>query len=101
MSSETLSSCCTPGGSCSADTSQATTAAPADGHTTVYAVAGMSCGHCEATLTKVVGGLDGVLSVDVDVAAGRVTVTTAGAPDDALLAEVIDEAGYELTGRAA
>ncbi|HZG02586.1 MAG TPA: heavy-metal-associated domain-containing protein [Streptomyces sp.] len=93
-----MSSCCTPDGSCSTGTSQTTTAV-ADSRTTVYAVSGMSCGHCKATLTKAIGELDGVLSVDVDVAAGQVTVTTGGAPDDALLAKVVDEAGYELTGR--
>jgi copper ion binding protein len=66
---------------------------------TTYAVSGMSCGHCEATLTKVVGTLDGVSGVEVDLGSGRVTVTTAAEPDDALIAEAVDEAGYELTGR--
>lgn len=91
-------SCCTPDGSCSTGT--ATTTA-AEGTATVYDVSGMTCGHCKATLTKEIGALEGVLAVDVDLAAGRVTVTTAGEPDDALLAEVVDDAGYELTGRAA
>ncbi|MFF9455526.1 heavy-metal-associated domain-containing protein [Streptomyces flaveolus] len=66
---------------------------------TTYAVSGMSCGHCKATLTRVIGELDGVTSVDVQVAAGRVTVTGTAEPDDAVIAEVVDEAGYELTGR--
>ncbi|MEU8352321.1 heavy-metal-associated domain-containing protein [Streptomyces sp. NPDC048845] len=96
-----MSSCCTPDGSCSTGAPETTTARAAGGHTTVYAVAGMSCGHCETTLTREIGALDGVLSVEVDVAAGRVTVTTGGAPDDARLAEAVDEAGYQLTGRAA
>lgn len=69
--------------------------------TTTYAVSGMSCGHCKATLTKVIGELDGVTEVGVDLEAGQVTVTSAAEPDDALIAEVVDEAGYELTGRAA
>ncbi|MGW0476655.1 heavy-metal-associated domain-containing protein [Streptomyces coeruleorubidus] len=64
-----------------------------------YAVSGMSCGHCKATLTKVIGELDGVSGVEVDLDAGQVTVTSAGEPDDALIAETVDEAGYELTGR--
>ncbi|MEU2552338.1 heavy-metal-associated domain-containing protein [Streptomyces sp. NPDC014684] len=91
-------SCCTPDGSCS--TANATVEV-AEGTTTLYNVAGMTCGHCKSTLTKEIGALDGVLMVDVDVEAGRVSVTTAGEPDDALLAKVVDEAGYELTGRAA
>ncbi|WP_217250104.1 heavy-metal-associated domain-containing protein [Streptomyces sp. AC602_WCS936] len=66
---------------------------------TTYAVAGMSCGHCKATLTRVIGELDGVTGVDVQVDTGRVTVTATGRPDDAAIAEVVDEAGYELTGR--
>lgn len=67
--------------------------------TTSYAVAGMSCDHCKSTLTKVIGELDGVSEVDVDVAAGRVTVSSDRELADATLAEVIDDAGYELTGR--
>ncbi|GHA58250.1 heavy-metal-associated domain-containing protein [Streptomyces purpurascens] len=66
---------------------------------TTYAVAGMSCGHCKATLTEAIGGLDGVSGVDVDLGTGRVTVTSAAEPDDAAIAETVDEAGYELTGR--
>ncbi|GAA2403085.1 MULTISPECIES: cation transporter [Streptomyces] len=66
---------------------------------TTYAVSGMSCGHCKATLTKVIGELDGVSGVEVDLDAGQVTVTSSGEPDDALIAETVDEAGYELTGR--
>ncbi|AXE83924.1 cation transporter [Streptomyces sp. Go-475] len=66
---------------------------------TTYAVSGMSCGHCKATLTKVIGALDGVSGVEVDLDTGRVTVTGAAEPDDAAIAEVVDEAGYELTGR--
>ncbi|MFB6550517.1 heavy-metal-associated domain-containing protein [Streptomyces sp. NPDC056405] len=66
---------------------------------TTYAVAGMSCGHCKATLTRVIGELDGVTGVDVELDTGRVTVTGTAEPDDVALAEVVDEAGYELTGR--
>jgi copper chaperone CopZ len=66
---------------------------------TTYAVSGMSCGHCKATLTKVIGELDGVSGVEVDLGSGQVTVTGAAEPDDGVIAEVVDEAGYELTGR--
>ncbi|AXL87161.1 copper-transporting ATPase [Streptomyces sp. CB09001] len=67
--------------------------------TTAYAVAGMSCGHCSATLTRVIGELAGVTGVDVELDTGRVTVTADAEPDDAAIAEVVEEAGYELTGR--
>ncbi len=76
-----------------------TMASTAGAVSTTYAVSGMSCGHCKATLTRVIGELDGVTSVDVQVAAGRVTVTGTAEPDDAVIAEAVDEAGYELTGR--
>ncbi|WP_407699468.1 heavy-metal-associated domain-containing protein [Streptomyces chromofuscus] len=46
------------------------------------------------------GALDGVVAVNVDLEAGQVAVTTSGQPDDTLLAQVVDDAGYELTGRA-
>ncbi len=91
-------SCCSTDGSCSSGT------APSDateGVTTVYNVSGMTCGHCKATLTKEIGALAGVMTVDVDLSTGRVAVASSGEPDDALLAKVVDEAGYELTGRAA
>lgn len=42
--------------------------------TEILAVKGMSCDHCKGTVTKAVKGLDGVNSVDVDVATGRVKV---------------------------
>lgn len=92
-------SCCTPDNSCSTDAAQTGTTTVADSHLTVYAVAGMTCGHCKTTLTREIGALDNVLAVDVDVDAGRVSVTTGSAPDDALIASTVDEAGYELTAR--
>ncbi|MPY57573.1 heavy-metal-associated domain-containing protein [Streptomyces spongiae] len=92
------SSCCSTDGTCSTGTTGATTATA--GASTVYTVSGMTCGHCRATVTKVIGELDGVTGVDVDLGTGLVTVTSATDPDDAAIAEVVDEAGYELTGRA-
>lgn len=92
------SSCCSTDGTCSTGTTSTATAT--EGVTTAYAVSGMTCGHCKATLTKVIGELDGVTGVEVDLDTGRVTVTSATEPDDAAIAEVVDDAGYELTGRA-
>ncbi|MEU6891118.1 cation transporter [Streptomyces sp. NPDC046557] len=94
-----MSSCCTPDGSCGTGAGD-TAVAVADSTATTYRVSGMSCGHCRTAVTTSVSALDGVLSVDVDVDGGLVTVTTAGAPDDAAVAAAIDDAGYELTGRA-
>ncbi|MEU7008467.1 cation transporter [Streptomyces sp. NPDC046332] len=96
-----MGSCCTPDGSCTTDAGEAATAtAVADTTATVYAVSGMTCGHCRTAITTSVSALDGVISVDVDIAGGLVTVTTGGAPDDAAIAAAVDDAGYDLTGRA-
>ncbi|MDX2560185.1 heavy-metal-associated domain-containing protein [Streptomyces sp. TX20-6-3] len=94
-----MGSCCTPDNSCST-TAEATAVAVADSTTTVYAVSGMTCGHCRTAITQSVSALDGVISVDVDVDGGLVTVTTGGEPDDAAITAAVDDAGYELTGRA-
>lgn len=96
-----MGSCCTPDGSCSTDAAAAAaTTTTTGGHETVYAVSGMTCDHCRSTLTTVIGELDDVLSVAVDVESGRIAVTTREEPDDALFGKVVDEAGYALTGRA-
>ncbi|MCT4356850.1 heavy-metal-associated domain-containing protein [Streptomyces sp. Je 1-79] len=95
-----MGSCCTPGGSCSTEAGGATTVAVADSTTTVYAVSGMTCGHCRTAITDAVSALDGVVSVDVDVTGGLVTVVSGGAPDDAVVSAAVDDAGYRLTGRA-
>jgi copper chaperone CopZ len=56
----------------------------------------MTCGHCASAVTEEVTKIPGVTDVDVDVAAGRVTVRSTGpVPDDAVAAAV-DEAGYEV-----
>ncbi|MGW0392124.1 heavy-metal-associated domain-containing protein [Streptomyces sp. NPDC003042] len=96
-----MSSCCTPDGSCGTNAGESTTAtAVVDSTATVYRVSGMTCGHCRTAITTSVSALDGVLSVDVDVDGGLVTVTTAGDPDDAAITAAVDDAGYEVTGRA-
>ena len=91
-------SCCSPEGNCS--TSETTEVASATGATTVYSVTGMTCGHCEKAVGEAVSALDGVTGVSVDVATGLVTVVSEDEPDDALVREAVDEAGYELAGRA-
>lgn len=60
---------------------------------TVYSVSGMTCQHCVNAITTEVGGVDGVSSVVVDLAAKTVTVD--GGVDTAVRA-AIDEAGYTV-----
>ncbi|MFD8594638.1 heavy-metal-associated domain-containing protein [Kitasatospora sp. NPDC059646] len=89
-------SCCSSDGTCS---TTATATAPA-AVTTVFAVSGMTCGHCEQSVGKALGALDGVQTVQVDLKNGLVTVASAAELDDETVRTAVDEAGYELTGRA-
>ncbi|MDH6630483.1 copper chaperone [Streptomyces sp. LBL] len=89
-----MSDCCTPDGSCH---TQAETK-------TVYKVDGVGSAHCQAIVAKAVGGLDEVKAVEVEIGTGLVTVTTAaeaGKELDKLIADTVDEAGYDFAGRAA
>lgn len=66
--------------------------------TTTYDVAGMTCGHCVASITKEVVKVEGVQLVKVDLETGRVTITSDMPVDPALVAAAVDEAGYAVTG---
>jgi len=66
--------------------------------TQIYGVEGMTCGHCAQAVTREVSAVDGVDAVDVDVAAGTVTVSAADVADDAI-ASAVDAAGYTFAGR--
>lgn len=64
--------------------------------TTEYVVRGMTCDHCVLSVTEEVGAVDGVTSVDVDLATGRMVV--AGDAAAAAVKAAVDEAGYEVAG---
>ena len=66
--------------------------------TSTYTVTGMTCGHCVSAVTEEVTALPGVTAVDVDLASGRLTVTSDAPVDDDAVRAAVDEAGYELTG---
>ncbi|MET8677640.1 heavy-metal-associated domain-containing protein [Streptomyces sp. NPDC004647] len=68
--------------------------------TTTYRVSGMTCGHCEGAVSAEVSALDGVSSVAAVAATGLVTVTSAAPLDEETVRAAVDEAGYELAGRA-
>lgn len=69
--------------------------------TTTYDVTGMTCQHCVHAVTTEVNTIEGVRDVSVDVAAGTVTVSSAGLLSVDAVRAAIDEAGYELTGLSA
>ncbi len=64
--------------------------------TSTWTVTGMTCEHCVKAVTEEVSAIDGVTSVDVDLATGRVTVTAAHDPSRETVAAAVDEAGYAL-----
>lgn len=64
--------------------------------TTTYTVSGMTCGHCVTAVTDEVAKLSGVTGVDVDLASGRVQVTSDEPLDGAAVRAAVDEAGYEV-----
>ncbi|MEJ3654618.1 heavy-metal-associated domain-containing protein [Actinomycetes bacterium KLBMP 9759] len=64
--------------------------------TSTYAVAGMTCEHCVASVTEEVGAITGVTGVQVDLPTGTVTVTSARPLDDADVRAAVEEAGYTV-----
>ncbi|WP_405555609.1 heavy-metal-associated domain-containing protein [Streptomyces sp. NBC_01171] len=68
--------------------------------TAVYQVSGMSCGHCEGSVSGEISELPGVSSVKAVASTGEVTVVSAAPLDDEAVRAAVDEAGFELTGRA-
>lgn len=61
-----------------------------------YTVVGMTCGHCVAAVTSELGKVPGVEAVRVDLALGRVDVTSDGPLSIDAVRSAVDEAGYGL-----
>ncbi|MEU1352014.1 heavy-metal-associated domain-containing protein [Streptomyces sp. NPDC005795] len=89
-------SCCSPSGSCH----DGADAAAQGGVTTVYQVTGMTCGHCEGAVSEEISGIEGVTSVKAVASTGQVTVVSRTPLAEEAVRAAVDEAGYELTGRA-
>ncbi|MEU9132549.1 cation transporter [Kitasatospora sp. NPDC048540] len=68
--------------------------------TITYTVTGMSCGHCEKSVSAEVSVLPGVTEVAADAKAGTVTVSAAAPLAEEQLRAAIDEAGFALVGQA-
>ncbi|MEV4341716.1 heavy-metal-associated domain-containing protein [Streptomyces sp. NPDC049590] len=68
--------------------------------TTVYKVTGMSCGHCEGSVSEELSRIPGVSSVKAVASSGEVTVVSAAPLDEETVRAAVDEAGYELAGQA-
>ncbi|MDX3383477.1 heavy-metal-associated domain-containing protein [Streptomyces niveiscabiei] len=73
--------------------------APTDTVVAVYKVSGMSCGHCEGSVSGEISQIEGVSSVKAVASSGEVTVVSAAALDEEAVRAAVDEAGFELVGR--
>ena len=62
--------------------------------TTTYAVTGMTCGHCEMSVTKEVTQVPGVDGVKVSASTGSLEVTSSAQVNDADVLAAVAEAGY-------
>ena len=65
--------------------------------TETYRVAGMTCGHCVASVTEEIAEIDGVETVDVTLESGEVVVTSNAPLERVSVERAVSEAGYELT----
>lgn len=64
--------------------------------TTTYSVTGMTCDHCARAVLEEVGNIPGVITADVDLASGRLDVTSDAALETETVRSAVQEAGYEL-----
>jgi copper chaperone CopZ len=63
-----------------------------------YTVRGMTCHHCERAIRQEIGGLTGVVEVQVDVESGAVAVHSENTIDPDAIAAAVERAGYQVTG---
>jgi copper chaperone CopZ len=68
--------------------------------TSVYQVSGMSCGHCEGSVSGEISAIAGVSSVKAVASTGEVTVVSAAPLDEEAVRAAVDEAGFELVAKA-
>jgi copper chaperone len=62
----------------------------------MYAVKGMTCAHCVRSVTEEVSEVPGVTAVDVDLASGRLTISSERPVDDGAVRAAVAEAGYQV-----
>ncbi|WP_069146400.1 heavy-metal-associated domain-containing protein [Rhodococcus erythropolis] len=64
--------------------------------TAEYTISGMTCGHCVGSVKEEIGNIAGVTAVDVELASGRVVVTSDAPVSAADVVAAVDEAGYAV-----
>lgn len=60
-------------------------------------IEGMTCGHCEMSVTKELSKLPGAQDVKVSSASGTATLTVDDSVDNAQVEAAVEEAGYKLS----
>jgi len=61
-----------------------------------FVVKGMTCGHCVNHVTEEVSKIPGVVSVDITLETGAVTIESNSDIDATAVEAAVVEAGYEL-----
>jgi copper ion binding protein len=85
-------------GACAPNASAEPTAAVTANHRATLKVEGMTCASCSVTVKTAAKKLDGLATIEVDVAAGTATVTFDSARVTAeQIAATITDAGYKTT----
>jgi copper chaperone len=64
--------------------------------TETYTVTGMTCDHCSRSVGAEASAIAGVTAVDVDLATGKVTVSSEQPISTDKIREAVEEAGYTL-----
>lgn len=59
-------------------------------------IEGMTCNHCKMRVEKTLNGIDGVTSAQVILADQKAVVEFDKEVDEALITELIDDAGYTV-----
>jgi copper chaperone len=81
-------------GCCSTGTANASLSVAGDAE---YALEGLTCGHCVATVQKAVTAVDGVTDAAVElVPGGRSRLVVSGSAAEAAVRDAVTSAGYSL-----
>jgi len=64
--------------------------------TTTFTVRGMTCDHCVRAVQTEITAVPGVSAATVDLATGRLVVTSAAPVDATAVRAAVEEAGYEV-----
>ena len=59
----------------------------------------MTCSHCVMSVTEEVTQIPGVQDIDVELATGRLTITSDDDLDPVRVREAVEDAGYQLAAR--